>query len=118
MLEGSSQNKTSMVKIALKLVVVCGLAEGVGIINIPIGRNSYHGVFIVNSIFILLYSFVKGFRGVLLFIVYVCRKPVYDMYRRKYGKNDPSNATTNSFTNSNTTMESCRNNVEYNDSQL
>ena len=78
---GESRSRgVSVHVIALKLIIIGALPEGIGFIYIQ--KTSLTEELIVNLFFSMLYSCVKGFRGVLLFIVYICRKHVLDMYRK------------------------------------
>ena len=79
-LSGSKTQQVNVALISLKLIIACGLPEGIGLINIQqesLSENEH----IVNAFFGFLYIILKGFRGVILLVVYVCRKYVIDMYK-------------------------------------
>lgn len=72
-------------KIALKLIVIFGLSEISGFVRIykdVLNRDEL----IFNYVFRILYSTVKGFRGVMLFFVYVCRRSVIILFRKRMKK--------------------------------
>lgn len=69
------ENKMAVV-IALKLIILCGVPEGIGFVNIPATLDSTDAVLAFNSIFGLLYSFLKGFRGVLMLCSFCCSNAV------------------------------------------
>ena len=73
-------------RVSLKLIVVCGLTELIGVIYIYKEHPSRNEQ-IVNAILSLLYSAVRSFRGVMLFLVYVIgRKDVKKLYRNNVAR--------------------------------
>ena len=67
-------------KIALKVILMCSLSEGIGYIALPQSSRN-EAVRIINIAFDMMYSLVKGLRGVFLIILY--KHPVVEMYRKK-----------------------------------
>lgn len=67
--------------IALKLIFTYGIIEVVGFIQIP-DKHLSQNEKIFNIIFSFSYTLLRGFRGVIIFIIYVCRKTVIDHYKR------------------------------------
>lgn len=66
------KSRINITKITLKLIILCGIPEGIGLVNIPKTSLS-NAESSVNLIFGLLYSMSKGFRGVMLLLLYICK---------------------------------------------
>ena len=75
--------------IGIKVVLVYGMAELVGFIQIPDGNNLTVGQQVFNGIFSVTYTVLRSFRGVMIFIVHVCSKQVWRAYKR-YKRSSPN----------------------------
>ena len=97
-LNNSGSNVISISKISLKLVIILGLTESLGFIQIR--RSSgvlTHTKIIFNSTFLMLYTILRSFRGFMLWFIYICNSRVYSMYKQliqeQKMKESPSNTT-------------------------
>lgn len=84
-LKGSGAKNVSISLVALKLVVTYGVSEGIGFIQIPI--TGQHNMLtenerLFNFVFEFLYTIVRSYRGVLLFVIYVCKRSMIQKYKR------------------------------------
>ena len=89
-LSKSSRNKISVSKIALKLVVILGLTEIVGFIQI-----TTNGVFTeeeqqFNSTFAMMYTILRSFRGLMMWFIYIFNSRIYNIYKRFIKKQKPA----------------------------
>lgn len=75
------QKNINFAIIALKLTVICGLSEAIGFINIYKSGTLTKSEYVFNSVFGLAYSIMKGFRGVMLCLAYLCNKRVMAYYQ-------------------------------------
>lgn len=71
----TEQRNNNLTMIALQLTMLCGVPEGIGLINIPNAALN-DGAIYVNVVFGMFYSIAKGFRGVVLLILFMCKKLV------------------------------------------
>lgn len=78
----NNRQQINTTKVALKLIVICGISEGIGLINVG-HSNLSENELVVNSVFGVLYSISKSCRGVVLLIVFIGRKGVVDFYKIK-----------------------------------
>lgn len=69
--------------LAFKLVMVLGVSELIGIIQIARQGSSTVGL---DAIFGLIYNFTRSFRGVFLLIAYICRKHVVVLINESYSR--------------------------------
>lgn len=72
-----------ILRVALKLIFLCGVPEGVGFINSRTTADSSSAVYVFNAVFGILYSALKGFRGVFMFASYVCSNSVTKLFRER-----------------------------------
>ena len=75
----------NIIILALKLIIILGINEGLGLIQIK-KANLIKNETLINVIFEFLYSLLRSLRGVLLFIVYICRRLVLNMYKESMGR--------------------------------
>ena len=75
-------NTVNIAPLVLKLFFLLGAIEVVGFIQFPDPQssNQYH----INAIFKVLFSFVRSFRGVFIFILFVARNIVIKSLREKF----------------------------------
>lgn len=64
-----------------------GLIEGIGFIQV-IGSSNGWGM--LESVFSLLYSVCRSLRGLILSIIFICRKEALEIYKEKFNKVDKS----------------------------
>ena len=76
----SNRANVNITSIAVRLIIIFGMSEVFGFINIP---NASHdeGKIIFNSICSFLYTLLRSARGFLLLIVYICRRQVFLLYK-------------------------------------
>ena len=65
-------------QITLKLVLAYGVSELVGFVQLPSDNQESQ---LVNSTFSLLYHLLRSLRGVVIFIIYVCKRTVLERFR-------------------------------------
>ena len=75
-LKNSGRPDLNLAQIMLKLVIVLGLTEIIGFIQIP-RDNQKESNKIVNSLFAFLYTFLRSLRGVLVFFFYFGNEKVF-----------------------------------------
>ena len=97
-LSNSGTNNISISKIAVKLVIILGLSESLGFIQIRSSSGFLtHSQLIFNSTFSILYTVLRSFRGFMLWFIYICNSRVYNMYKhiiqQQKMKESRSNAT-------------------------
>ena len=81
-LSNSGTNNISISKIAVKLVIILGLSESLGFIQIRSSSGVLtHVQIIFNSTFSMLYTVLRSFRGFMLWFIYICNSRVYNMYK-------------------------------------
>lgn len=68
-LKGSGRSKINLISVALKLSLILGMTEVVGIIQIK-KPSLYEYEWIINSMFAVLYNILRSFKGVILFFVF------------------------------------------------
>ena len=81
LLSKSGRNKVNISKIALKLVVILGVTEMLGFIQIRkeiLTENEQ----MFNSTFAMVYTILRSFRGMMLWFVYVCNSRIWGMYKQ------------------------------------
>ena len=76
----SNRADVNIISIAVRLIIIFGMSEVFGFINIP---NASHneGKMIFNSIFSFLYTLLRSARGFILLMVYICRRQVFILYK-------------------------------------
>ena len=79
-MEMQSKN-INITKLALKLVVLLGVTDVVGIVQIP--NPQKRSAFIFNAVFKILFTFERSFRGVFLWIMFVAKKDVMQIMKEK-----------------------------------
>ena len=80
-LSQSGRNKVNISKIALKLVVILGVTEMLGFIQIRKGILTENEQ-IFNSTFSMAYTLLRSFRGMMLWFVYIFNSRILDMYKQ------------------------------------
>ena len=86
----SNRANVNITSIAVRLIILFGMSEVFGFINIP-NANHNEAKIIFNSIFSFLYTLLRSARGFILLIVYICRRQVFLLY--KGGKKTNINQT-------------------------
>ena len=66
-------------QITLKLVLAYGVSELVGFVQLPWDDNQESQL--VNSTFSLLYNVLRSLRGVVIFLIYVCKRSVLNRFQ-------------------------------------
>lgn len=72
----------NITRIALKLIFMFGIPEGIGLIYVP--KAMSNNEMYINIVFGVFYSIAKGFRGIMLLLLYVCKRSVIDMYKARF----------------------------------
>lgn len=75
--------KMSLTTLMLKLAFVLGVSEAIGIFQTAASSKNE----IVKVAIGLMYTLIRSLRGCLIMFVYVCKKNVLDLYRRKMNRN-------------------------------
>lgn len=79
-----SNKRVSFVKIALKLVVILGVTEFFGFIQIP-GSVLSESEQVINVVFQFVYSILRSSRGILLWFAYILGEQVLKNYKTVFG---------------------------------
>ena len=84
-LRESRRAKINIITIAFKLVLVLGISEGIGFVQVlHAGKES--DAYVFNLIIGFMYTFARSFRGVLMALTYLCKKDIFVMYRISFKK--------------------------------
>lgn len=75
--------KMSKLKVAVKVIVITGFAEVIGLVDLHDFAQNDDNELIVETVFSFLYSLLKGFRGAMLFAVYSLERLVAGIRKRK-----------------------------------
>ena len=86
-LSKSGRNKVNISKIALKLVVILGVTEMLGFIQIRKGILTENEQ-MFNSTFAMVYTILRSFRGMMLWFVYIFNSRILDIYKRYMREKD------------------------------
>ena len=93
-----------MQKIAIKLIVILGVCEIFGLVQIPKSELT-KGELIFNVIFRMIYVLTRSFRGFLICIVYLMNKKTSKMFKDAHQSTQGKENEMTSFTKQ-TTVES------------
>ena len=66
--------------LSLKLILTLGLIEGIGFVQLPDGELA-DWVQIVNATSSFVFTFLRSTRGVIIFVMYVCRKSLFRSFK-------------------------------------
>lgn len=81
----SGRENINVRKVALKLVCILGITEGLGFVQIH-GFNLKQNELIFNSVFGVAYGFTRSLRGLVLWMVYICNERVLSLYKSSHKK--------------------------------
>ena len=79
-LNQNGKPKTDLLKIGINLLLILGITEIIGLIQIK-SLSLSHDERIVNITFGLIYDFLKSFRGVIIFIVFMVNKKTFKLLK-------------------------------------
>lgn len=80
----SGRTNINIAPIVLRLIMIFGVTEIIGFIHIPFPYDTLNkSQLIFNSIFALLYSLLRSLRGFFLFVAYILRSQVIQLYKKK-----------------------------------
>jgi len=86
-LRDSGRNEVNLVGIATKLIVLLGIVEIVGAIQIVKAHRLNENELIFNATFSLLYSLIRSLRGCLIFLLYLGNKKTLKIFRARFDLN-------------------------------
>ena len=87
--KGNIKQKGSTIKIAIKIIVILGITEMFGMIQIP-KKSPTKEVLMFNSVFTMLFALSRSLRGCLIFLVHFVNKRILRMAKEKLFENDPA----------------------------
>lgn len=81
-LKHSGRKNMNVLLFALKVILIVGISEGIGFIQI-VGSNQSDSDLIFDDIFALVYSLVRSLRGAILLVVFVSKRDVLRVYEKR-----------------------------------
>lgn len=82
-LRNSNVNSIALSQISLKLVIVLGLTEVLGVVQIY-GENLSESETIFNSVFSMTYNITRSLRGVMICLIYLANEKTFELYKRRF----------------------------------
>ena len=82
-LQNTNRRDINVALVALKLILVLGITEGIGFIQI-IKENKTDSEVMFNIVVGLVYSIVRGLRSLMIMIVYLCTGEILQMYIARF----------------------------------
>ena len=105
-LKGSDRKDIRLSRIALKLVIVLGISEIIGVIQIyslALSENEQK----FNAAFSLIYDFSRSFRGMMICLIYLANKMTFALYKSLF-RTPPNKEHSKKTTTSYLTTNSCQ----------
>ena len=96
-MSGCASKNVSLLKITMKLVLILGLPEIVGFFQQTKGEHLTENEEVMNYAALFLYTFLRSFRGTILFFMHVCNKKVFNTFKSVLKRNERSTIKINNF---------------------